>query len=136
MLANKLLALHSSDVAANERIVRQLTRELLSHDYVISRREAKDIGMPLADASDEEAELMWKIYEAVAIEMHLGTPWNWESEAQETQPRSVTRAVLQSSGLKHEFTSTYQIRRITGKGGKGGAELQITQVDEGSWREV
>ncbi len=136
MLANKLLALHTSDAVANERIVRQLTRELLSHDYIISRREAKEIGMPVVDANDAEAELMWKIYEDVATEMRLGSPWNWEVEAQEAQPRPAMRAILQSSGFKHEFTSIYQIRRVTGKGSKGRAELQITPVDEGSWREV
>ena len=133
MLANKLLALHSSDAVANKRIVQQLTRELLSHDYIISRREAKDLGMSVVDASEEESDVMWKIYEDVSVELGLGTPWNWEAEAKDGQLKPAFRAILQSVNLKHVFTTTYQIRRVTANGKN---ELQITPVDEGSWRKV
>ena len=111
MLANKLLALHQEDIEANDRIVQQLTRELLSHDYIISRREAKAIGMPVTDATEEEATLMWQIYEDVANEMCLNEPWNWENESRQPQPRSATRAILQSRSFKHDFTTTYDITR-------------------------
>lgn len=41
MLATKLLSLHMKDEERIVKIVKLLTRELLSHDYCISRREAK-----------------------------------------------------------------------------------------------
>lgn len=140
MLALKLLTLHMNDQEHIGHIVRQLTRELLSHDYVISRREARSIGLPVTDASNTEASLMWGIYEDVAQELTLGEPWNWEKEAQAAQPRTSTRAVIESRNLKHIFTSTHQIKRVMVTpqgGGKGRAEtLQITAVDEGSWKKV
>ena len=133
MLANKLLALHSEDVDGNNRIVRKLTRELLSHDYIISRREAKEMGMCVVDANNEEADLMWTIYRDVAMELCLDFPWNWEVESQETQPRSSKRAIFQSRDFKHVFTSTYHITRnvVEGK-----VDFQVMPTDEGSWREI
>ena len=137
MLATKLLSLHMNDQDRRDRIVRQLTRELLSHDYVISRREAESIGLPVVDASDTEADLMWKLYEDVAKELTLGEPWNWEKETQAAQPRTAARAVLESRDLKHVFTSTYQIKRTTVTQGAQKTEtLQITPLDEGSWRKA
>ncbi len=133
MLADKLLALHSEDADGNSRIVKTLTRELLSHDYIISRREAKEMGMSVVDASHEVASLMWTIYSDVAAEMCLNSPWNWELESQKTQPRSAKRAIFQSKDLKHVFASTFQITRneTVGK-----VDFQVTPTDEGSWREV
>jgi hypothetical protein len=140
MLASKLLNLHMGDQERIGHVVKQLTRELLSHDYVISRREAKSIGLPVTEASNDEVKLMWSIYEDVAQELTLSEPWNWEKEVQATQPRISTRAVIESRNLKHIFTSSYQIRRVTitpQGGGKARTEtLQITAIDEGSWKKV
>jgi hypothetical protein len=109
----------------------------LSHDYIISRREALALGLPVVDATAQEASLMWGIYEDVARELILGEPWNWEKELQLTQPRTATRAVIESRNLKHIFTSIYQIKRVGPGGGKTKVEtLQITPLDEGSWKKV
>lgn len=141
MLAWKLLNLHIKDQEKINFIIKQLTRDLLSHDYIISRHEATAMGLPVVDASDEEAKLMWAIYEEVARELILGEPWNWEKESQTTQPRACTRAVIESNNLKHVFTSIYQIKHVTltppGGGKTGRTEtLQITPVDEGSWKKI
>jgi len=136
MLATKLLGLHMKDQERISRIVKQLTRELLSHDYVISRREARSIGLPLTDATETEAALMWEFYENVAQELKLGEPWVWEKEAQAQQPRASVRAILESRDLKHVFTSVHQIKRVTvpQAGGKMDS-LQITTLEE-SWKKV
>jgi len=141
MLAKKLLMLHIKDDDERvARIVRVLTRELLSHDYYIGRREAKSIGLPVVDATTIEAGLMWKLYEDVAQELKLSEPWNWETEAQANQPRKSVQGVLQSRELKHLFSTTYQIKRTTvtqgqGGGGKKQETLAITPVDQG-WKKV
>lgn len=135
MLANKLLALHSSDTEANEHIVSQLTRDLLSHDYIISRREAKAIGMSVVDAGQPEEGLMWKLYEGAASELHLGDPWNLPAELSKsnlTPPMVLdsTRAMLQSRDLKHVFITKWQIHPVDDQG-------QV-RVDElaGSWHKA
>lgn len=84
---------------------------------------------------------MWAIYDDVAKELMLGEPLNWEKEVLATQPRTSTRALIESDNLKHVFTSIYQIKRVTltpQGGGKAGRTdtLQITAVDDGSWKKV
>jgi hypothetical protein len=134
MLAEKLLGLHLTDKERIERIVKKLTRELLSHDYLIGRREAKDIGLPVVDATSEEADLMWRIYEDVAEELHLHEPWNWENESQGNQPKTVTRALLESRELKHVFTTSYHIKRVSiQQAGQKVETLQFKTVGEG-WK--
>jgi hypothetical protein len=136
MLARKLLGIHMTEEERIERIVKKLTRELLSHDYLIGRREAKSLGLPVVDATKEEADLMWKIYEDVAQELHLNEPWNWENEAQGTQPKTTTRGLLESKGLKHVYATTYQIKRITlQQAGQKVDSLQIKPLDEG-WKKA
>lgn len=136
MLATKLLGFHMNDPERITRIVRQLTRELLSHDYIISRREARSIGLPVTDATEEEAKVMWQVYEDVAQELHLAEPWNWEKEAQGNQPKTSVRAVLESANLKQVFVSTHQIKRVTSvEAGRKIESLQITTIDE-RWKKV
>ena len=134
MLAEKLLGIHTTDKERIDGIIKKLTRELLSHDYLIGRREARTIGLNVVDATNQEADLMWKVYEDVAQELHLTQPWNWDNESQLSQPRVVGRAILQSKDIKHIFTSTYQIRRTTGQqAGQKVETLQIKLLDEG-WK--
>lgn len=139
MLATKLLNLHLVDAGQAEPIVKQLTRELLSHDYLIGRKEAKSLGLPIQDATDEEAKLMWKVYENVAAELKLAEPWNWENELKgsTTATRTNVRGVLESRGLKHIFSSTYEIKRVTEPQGTGGGrkeeKLKIKVLEE-SWK--
>jgi hypothetical protein len=122
-----------------DRIAQVLTRELLSHDYLIGRREARNIGLPVTDASDTEAKILWELYEDVAQELKLAEPWNLEKEAQATQPRVSIRGVLESDKQKHVFSSTYQIKRVTVAQGPGGGKkvdvLQTTTLEE-CWKEV
>jgi hypothetical protein len=142
MLATKLLSLHMKDEAKVAKVVKLLTRELLSHDYFIGRREGKDLGLPIVEATDPEAALMWQIYEDVADELKLSEPWNWEKESQGTLPKkvSVARGLLESSGLKHVFSSTYEVKRVAagggpGGGGKKGETLQVTGLED-CWKKV
>ena len=138
MLATKLLSIHMrNETERVKKIVNVLTRELLSHDYLIGRREAKEIGLPIEDATDEEARLMWEIYEDVAKELKLDEPWNWQKEAISAPcKRTNVRALVESKDLKHAFCSTYQIsKHIVNKDGKKAEELQITVLDE-SWSQV
>lgn len=140
MLARKLLAMHIQDDERITRIVKVLTRELLSHDYYIGRREAKTLELQVNDATPSEADLMWKVYEDVAQELKLSEPWNWENEALGAQPRTAVQGLLQSRDLKHVFSTTYQIKRTTvpsgpGGGGKKQETLQITVLEQ-AWKKA
>lgn len=138
MLARKLLKKHLTDDARIDRIVAALSRELLSHDYVIGRAEAKEIGLPIEEPTDEVAGLMWSLYSDVASEMKLAQPWNLEGElAGQQQVRRVNvRSVIESHSLKHGFTTTHELRRTTVT--KDGMKFDAVQgkIVEEAWRQM
>lgn len=125
MLAEKLLGLHITDKGRRDKIVKVLTRELLSHDYVLSRREAKQIGMSVADATHDEARVMWGIYEDIASELKLSDFFN--PVGMSTPIRS-SRGVLESASLKHIFVTNY---RVTTRG----TDTNLDVLSEG-WERV
>lgn len=134
MLAAKLLKLHLADTEGIDRIVKQLTRELLSHDYIVSRREARSMGLPVVDASQQVAELIWGFFADASLELRLDEPWNPEREVRGAQPvkRTNVRAILESRDLKHGFRTTYEMKRVTvTQHGAKMEAVQTTPVDEG-----
>jgi hypothetical protein len=136
MLARKLLKKHLDDDARIDRIVNALSRELLSHDHVIGRTEAKEIGLPIEEPTDEAGSLMWSLYLDLGAEMKLAQPWNMEGElgGQQQVKRSNVRGIIESTLLKHVFLTTHELRRTTVT--KDGMKFDAVQgkiLDEG-WR--
>ena len=81
LLANKLLASHMD--ASSERkkeidgIVKMLTKELYSHDYIIGRREAKTvIKLDVTDATDQLEKQLWSCFTVYSDALQLNTPYN------------------------------------------------------------
>jgi hypothetical protein len=60
-IADELLALHTSDAADRTTMVDRLVRGYNAHDHAITRRQARELGMRVTDASLEEELLMWDI---------------------------------------------------------------------------
>lgn len=136
MLAKKLLKRHLNDENRIEKIVNSLTRQLLSHDYVIGRSEAKELGLPIEDPSEEMSGLMWQLYQDFAEELKLSHPWIPETElgTQQSVKKVNCRAVIESREKKHGYCSSYEMKRtsITKDGVKYDA-VQTKTVDD-SWK--
>ena len=78
-LARNLLRSHRSekDKAQLETIVNTLTKELGSHDYLISRSEARELMLRQVAPDDGKLEgLIWQLYRDFADEMHLGKEYD------------------------------------------------------------
>jgi hypothetical protein len=72
-LARTLLNCHRSDERSIQSIVEKLTRGLGSHDYLISRREARELLGKQVLGDDLNLEtLLWELYEDFANDMRLG----------------------------------------------------------------
>jgi Serine dehydrogenase proteinase len=72
-LAGKLIALHSQDddkEAVEERI-RRLTTGFYTHNHLINRQEAKDLGLPVAEADDKVEKLMLDYYAQLIADFEL-----------------------------------------------------------------
>lgn len=116
MLGEKLLSTHHKklDTSEIERIVNYLSRELGSHDYEISRTEAKEKLHKVTDASSNLSRLMWDLYgtyrELMSLdiafepEMILGTNQQKNYEAQ--------LAIIESKERLDHFQQVWDLRRV------------------------
>jgi hypothetical protein len=75
-LAHQLLAGHRKDEQSFEVIIETLTRGLGSHDYPISRSEARSLlGGQIHPDDQELEESVWRLYEDFRKELDLGVPF-------------------------------------------------------------
>ena len=109
MLGRRLLANHMKDEAAMEKILDFLCSESGSHDYTVNRREARNgLGLPIETPTWDLYELIKKIYDDIAAELELTTPYdpNLILAGQNTASYSLTRALIESAeGGSHAFVS-------------------------------
>ncbi|HLW83347.1 MAG TPA: hypothetical protein VKS20_15015 [Candidatus Acidoferrales bacterium] len=105
--ARVLLASHRTDKKRIDQIIKTLVAELGSHDYLISRQEARKLfGRQIAGDSKENKEtedLTWSIYEDFAAEMELGVEYNPQAvlhSAQATSPGAVTSVILRLAAIE------------------------------------
>ncbi len=117
MLADKLLQSHMKNEEMRKKVIAFLCSDSGSHDYTISRREAKnDLKLPIEIPSDALYKTIKSIYNDIKVEMELRSPFNPSYfVASESQPVSYqcTRALLESiDGGSHRFISSGQISGI------------------------
>lgn len=79
-LAEKLLNLRQEPMSKVQvkEIIDLLTERLYTHSYIISRREAKDIGLPIIQPNDEIEELTSKLFKEYEKELKLLEPFSPE----------------------------------------------------------
>ena len=72
-LAKKLIRLHTPDLdeAALTALVRRLTTELYSHSHLVTRSEAKELGLPVELPSEHLEERMLAHYELLKADLQL-----------------------------------------------------------------
>ncbi len=65
-IAHELLGyqLPNTEASTRQRIVNQLVEGYYSHDYIISRTEARELGLQVQFASSQEEKLLWDILQA------------------------------------------------------------------------
>jgi hypothetical protein len=117
MLATKLLALRGKKASDTQvkKIVQVLTRELGSHDYIISRREARDeLGLPITLPSADFESTMWKLYKCYDREMELTVPYNQEAVLGTEAQRTITlrRAFIEGPAITHIYETERKVSRI------------------------
>ena len=114
LLANKLLNHHIEDSDRKERIINALTEELLSHDYFISKTEAKQIGLNIVDCDDERERLMWDIYSLYADDLKINDRYNPEKEIGGQNSVNITteRAYIENVKVSYSFMSKKILERV------------------------
>ncbi|WP_217270014.1 SDH family Clp fold serine proteinase [Neobacillus endophyticus] len=76
-LAEKVLRLKNSPPSDQQikDIVDILTEKLYTHSYIISRKEASDIGLPIQCPEDELTSIFWSLYKSYEKELKLKEPF-------------------------------------------------------------
>lgn len=134
-LARKLLASHEKDKAKIEKMVDTLSRALPSHQYLITREEAKDIGIRVVESPGQSDELIWKLYKEYESLLELNKPYNPE-EILGPNPSTVAvfdRAAIESLKPNGElkayvFRTERELRRVQGT--QPGVPFPIVGVQE------
>jgi hypothetical protein len=68
-VADELLRLHLDDATRREALVTHLVSGYHSHDHAITRVQARELGLPVAQLSAEEEDLSWALLRQCRIGM-------------------------------------------------------------------
>lgn len=117
MLARKLLASHTSKLKKEtiDKVVKVLTRELGSHDYIISRKEAKEgLGLPVVYPSSDMEKEMWTLFKEYQQAMELTNAYNPDAllGSNDQGDFKLRRAFIESESLCHVFETSKNVRRV------------------------
>jgi hypothetical protein len=115
-LARQLLSYHMTDGKKIDQIVSAITRERFSHDYLIGRREAKEVlGLGLEDVAptvDERVIRLFNMYEQL---LALSVPYNQELALGTNQTATATfdRAIIEAAqGPSYVYRTVREIKRV------------------------
>jgi ClpP class serine protease len=117
MLARQLLMRHMGEGKKEQikQIVDKLTRELYSHDYIIGRKEAKEVlGLNIENINAETEKTVWQLYKAYEELLELTVPLTPSVIlAQKDEVRSTfTRGIIESRLRVDAFQSDQQFRKV------------------------
>jgi hypothetical protein len=81
-MAEKLLKLHmTGNEAQNAEVIAQkLSKNYFSHGHAVTKSEAKELGLKVADDDPEIERIIWAIYTDFEDEMKMCVPFNPHSE--------------------------------------------------------
>ncbi|MEY2501284.1 MAG: hypothetical protein QOI07_1618 [Verrucomicrobiota bacterium] len=113
MLAKKLLGTHPNDTKETDSILQFLCSESGSHDYTITRQEARDsLGLPVERPDADLYQLIRAIQKDFAKELELGSIYDPNVHLAGTGGASYSfrRALIESvAGGSHAFVSEGQL---------------------------
>ena len=145
-LAHQLLKRHRTDQKNITRIISTLTRGLGSHDYPISRTEARELlGKQLAPNDPELETLLWDLYQNYATEMKLNIPFNPAAEISSAKEKSggaltspvrikLDMAMIESTESRDVFEQNFLLSEALVPGPTGPMRAVQQEVLEASWK--
>lgn len=112
-MAKSLLKLHCDDDEKISKMINELLRERFSHQYLITRREAKNIGLSIGDIGSIE-DLVMQLYEKYAEFLGLNDSSDPLVLSKNTNQKDTTinQAVIESTTFTDTFSSELSIHPI------------------------
>jgi len=116
LIVKKLLR-HHMRLAEHEQKINEITDILIekffSHEYLISRKEAKRLGLKIKDPDNKLESRIWKLYKEYHSYLVLSEPFIGDAEVGDDQEKDVIlkRAVIESENMCHEFVSKIKLTK-------------------------
>ena len=114
-LATQLMKYHTDDDKKIETVVSVLTRERFSHDYLIGRREAREmLGLKVIEPNPALAGLMTDLFNGYSEYLELTAPFNPETVLgqKDEDQFQFDRSVIESTESTHVFRTEKKISRV------------------------
>lgn len=112
IISTNLLHLHMQDETKIEKIVRALVEELPSHQYLINRKEAADLGLPVYHLDESTENLSFQILDSYIKEARMEEPGmsvDFGPDAVKTV--DMNRAFIETRDRSFTFRSKYTFHR-------------------------
>lgn len=113
-LAQMLLERHVKDQAKIKKIIEIVTRGRFSHDYVIGRREAKEVlELPIPNISPELETTIVNLYSQYDELLKLSVPYHPEQilNGQNKATGDLARAIIETKGFTHVFRTKKEVTK-------------------------
>ncbi len=142
-LADQLLTEHRDDKSNITKIIQTLTRGLGSHDYPISRKEARKLmGKQIAPEDDDLETLVWKLFQDYREELSLGIPYNPATELAKEKAKSTPQpvriklkmAVIESKESQDVFEQEALLSEMIVPGPAGPMQALQQAVLDAGWK--
>ena len=114
-LAKTLLGYHTKDKEQIENIVELMIRQRFSHDYIINRREAKEVlGLKIVEPDETLTKLIIDLFNVYNDMLEMDKQFNREVILGEDKEAQVVlnRAIIESVDLTHVFRTMIEIKKI------------------------
>jgi len=114
-LASILMSYHIQDKERIERTVNTLTRERFSHDYIISKKEAKEVlGLNIIEPEEELTSYIIELFNAYNDIIMIDRPYHPEVVlgTDNLKANNFNRAIIESLDLTHVFRTAKEIKRV------------------------
>ena len=126
-LGIKLLLTHMDDVDKAGEIAKQLNESFYHHGYTIGRTEAKSLGLPITDASNELEQLIWGVWCDFEKEMKCRIPFDPLTEILTTEEYTSRLGISTGKGItKDTYNSLFS---AISDGGSYNFELMHAAVE-------
>jgi len=115
-LAKTLLSSHIQEESRVENIVETLIKGRFSHDYLIGRKEAKEVmGLPVVDVPADLDKYIIQLYQEYDTLLQLSVPYHPETilGTNDVATGIFNRAIIESDNLTHVFRTTKEITRVS-----------------------
>ena len=116
-LAEKLLKYHWSHQSKIDKVVRTLVRERFSHNYIISRREAKEeLGLNIVEPDHALTKKIINLFNLYSNILELNTQYSPEALLGDKEKGIFTfyKGIIETNSLLHVFKTKKEVRRVIG----------------------